>query len=249
MIAIARHPCIEVAHTLVSQSGTHGCRWQQYHAGVQHYRCRTCFRGRHLSRRHRIGTQRTNLHIQRIGLDSVNHRTVVLNCPYSQDGTVTAIKAGHLIITVEPLRHIYKACLSLRITAYNLELIDDRVYRRLFQRFANGIVLFGKNRLHIFFQEERLRTILLKIDGRTVHLLTTHLLKTLWHALEARHSQNHTVQQRVVNLQIPIVLNVAHGEEALLHGASLLHHLVVRVFMVCHCRVFATLYLFLVYFN
>ena len=243
VVAIAHHPAVEESHALVSQSRTHRFLGQQYHAGCQHHGSGACLRGWRLSRRHRIGAQRVYLHIDGVRLDGINHRTVVLHGTYAKNGAVAVVEAGHLIVGHQPLGDVDQASLRIRIAPDDVELIDDGVSSRLLQRLADSVFLLGKGRLHVLSEEERLLTVLLEIDGRAVHLFAAQHLEPLRHALEARHRQYHTVQQRVGHFEIPVVLDMTHGKESITLRAALLHHFVVGILVVLNGGVGTTLHL------
>ena len=95
-------------------------------------------------------------------------------------------------------------------------------------------------RLHIFPEENALLAVLLQIDGRVVHLLTTEHPEALWRTGEAGHGEHHAPQQGVGHLKIPVVLDMAHGEEAKPHAALLFHHLVIGIRVIGNGRVLTT---------
>ena len=240
-----KHLTLKEAYTFVSQTWA-SWRWRQQHQrGGQSNGSKATLRGGHLTLVHRIGTKSLYLYIDRECLDSVDKRTVVLHSPYPNYRTVTGCKAGHLVITHQPLGDIDELCLSLRITSNHLKLIDYGIGHRLLQRCTYLVARLGILRLHKFTKQQVLLAILLQIDRRAVHLLATQQLKALWHTGKTRHCQHHASHHRVGHLHIPIVLDMTNGKHTLAHASTLLHHFMVRVFVVCYCCVLTALYLWL----
>ena len=226
---------LKEAYTFVSQTWA-SWRWRQQHQrGGQSNGGKTTLRGGHLTLVHRIGAKGLYLYIDRKSLDGVDERTVVLHSPYPNYRTVTGCKASHLVIAHQPLGDIDKLCLSRRITSNHLKLIDYGVGHRLLQRCTYLVARLGILCLHKFTKQQVFLAILLQIDCRTIHFLTTQQLKALWHTGKTGDSKHHASHHRVGHLHIPIVLNMTNGKHAFAHASTLLHHFVVRIFMVCYC--------------
>ena len=239
LIAELCYLVVEVAYALVVVAGLHGRLRQQHDARVERQRGSPRLRCRRAAGVHAVGAQRLYLYINRIGLDTVNKRAVAGQTADAQLRAVAAREACYLVVALYPLRHVDQPCLGIRVAANDFKLIDDRVYRRLFQRDGYAVVGLGKARLHVFPEKQRLVVILLQVDGRAVHLLAAEHLEILRHAGEARHAQQHAPQQLVGHLPVPVVLDMAHGHQAVTLRAAVFHHLVVRVFMVLYSGVVA----------
>ena len=238
---------IEETHAVVSQSRHHRFTRQQDQRSGQAHGGRACLRRWRLARRHGVCAQRLYLHIDRIGLDGIDKRAVSLNITYANHRAVAGIETGNLVVTGQPLGDIDKLILILGIAPNDIELIDDGVGNRPFEILGNLIFPVGKGRAHVFTHQQSLRAMLFQIDGRMVYFLTAEHLKALWHTGEARHCQHQTIQQRVGNFQIPVVLDMSNGKEALAHGTALLYHFVIGVFVVGHRGVLAALHLCLLF--
>ena len=172
------------------------------------------------------------LKIDRIGLDGVHKRAVVLQSAHTNDGTVTGAEAGNLVVGHEPLGDIDKLSLSLRIATYHVELVDDWVSYRAFQRGGYTVVGSCELRTDILAHQQGLFAVLFQINSRTIHFLTANELKTLGHTGKACHSQHQTSHQRVRHFQIPVVFDMANGKETLTHRATFLHEFGIGAFIV-----------------
>ena len=139
--------------------------------------------------------------------------------------------------------------LGLGITPNHVELHDDGIGCRLFQRDGDAVVGIRQFRLHVLAHKDGFGTVLFQIDGGTVYLLAAEFPKALWRTCETGDGEHHTSQQRVGHFQIPVVLDMTHGEETIPHAALFLHYLVVGVVVVGDGGVLTTLVFLLFHFG
>ena len=117
----------------------------------------------------------------------------------------------------------------LRIAPDDVEPSDDGVHGGGTQRAGNAVALGCELCLHIFAQEERLPVMLLPVDDAVVDLLAAQQLEPLRDGKEARHAEQVPSQERVGHLEVPVLVDVADGEQSVLFAAPFGNQLGVNI--------------------
>ena len=243
IVAILRHLIIKIADAIIEKTGLHGHFGQKHQRGVETQRGSTGLRSGRLAAGHGVGAQGLDFDVDWIGLHGVDERTVALHAANAQLGAVVVGETGDFVVGEEQTSDLNELVLGVGVAANDIELIDNGVDGGLLERLADGVVFLGERRLDILAQEKGLLVVLLEVETRAVDLLASEHLEVLRHACKAGDGEDETAQQRVGHLEIPLILDVTHGEQTYFLAATFLHELMIGRRMVGYGCVFTTVML------
>ena len=190
----------KVTHALVPETLAHRLAGQQHHRRV-HAQGHLDVDGKHL---HGVDIRAAAYHSAELD--------------HAQRGSYAG---GQLVVVLEEIGNLYHAS-ALGALADYLERRHDGVDGRCLESLGYTVGRVGQLGEHVGTHVHRLVVVLLKIDGGLVDLFAGILAEVLGHSRIARHAHEVAAQERVGYLEVPLVLDVAHGEETFLHGATLL---------------------------